>query len=115
MTTPQRKKSTQSCESACVGSPSFVKNRKKKFDYNNGKCLHGLDGVILESGMQWNPRRLFIRCPLWERADLRCDYFVWVDEIGDNGKSVGFRKELKKGITKQSYIWLQNIARKMSG
>ncbi|MED6113734.1 hypothetical protein PIB30_073609 [Stylosanthes scabra] len=83
MTTPQRKRSTQSCGSACVGSPSFVKNRKKKFDYNNGKCLHDLD----------------------RRADLHCDYFVWVDEIGDNEKSVGVQKRVEESYNKvESYL-----------
>ncbi|MED6160316.1 hypothetical protein PIB30_050395 [Stylosanthes scabra] len=97
MATPtlQRKKSTtvsQSCGSACVGSPSFMKNRKKKFGYNNGKCLHGLDAVMLEFGTQWNPGRLFFRCPLWEKNDLRCEYFAWVDEIGDVEKNIGVQE-----------------------
>ncbi|MED6150142.1 hypothetical protein PIB30_069498 [Stylosanthes scabra] len=98
MATPQRHKSTsfQSCCSACVGSPSFVKNRKRKFDYNNGMCFHSLDGVMLESGTQWNLGRLFLRCTLWERADLRCDYFVWVEEIGDVGKSMGVQERIEK-------------------
>ncbi|MED6137250.1 hypothetical protein PIB30_063364 [Stylosanthes scabra] len=49
---------------------------KKKFGYNNGKCLHGLNGVMLEFGTQWNFGRLFLRCPFSE-----------VDEIEDAEKS----------------------------
>ncbi|MED6169994.1 hypothetical protein PIB30_026450 [Stylosanthes scabra] len=73
MATSQRKKSTQSCGSACFGSPSFVKNKKKKFDYNNDKCLHGLDGVMLQSGTQWNP----------------------VDENKDDEKNIGAQEDVK--------------------
>ncbi|MED6119500.1 hypothetical protein PIB30_012407 [Stylosanthes scabra] len=102
MATPQRQKSTssQSCSSACVGSPSFVKNRKKKFEYNNGKCLHSLDAVMLEFGTQLNPGGFFLRCPLWERANLRCDYFIWVDEIGDGGKTMGSHKRIDESHQK---------------
>ncbi|MED6122291.1 hypothetical protein PIB30_038491 [Stylosanthes scabra] len=100
MATSQRKKSTQSCGSACFGSPSFVKNRKKKFDYNNGKCLHDLDGVMLQSGTQWNPGRLFLRCPLWKRPDLRCDYFVWADEIKDDEKNIGVQERIEESYNK---------------
>ncbi|MED6224605.1 hypothetical protein PIB30_085727 [Stylosanthes scabra] len=75
--TSQREKSatvSQSCGSACVGSPSVVKNRKKQFGYNNGKCLHGLNG----------------------RADLQCEYFIWVDEIGDAKKSTGVQERIEE-------------------
>ncbi|MED6173312.1 hypothetical protein PIB30_058182 [Stylosanthes scabra] len=68
MSTSQRKKTivSPSCVSACGGSPSMLKNRKKKFEYNNGKCSYGLNAVMLESRTEWNLRRLFLRCPLWE-------------------------------------------------
>ncbi|MED6196131.1 hypothetical protein PIB30_044397 [Stylosanthes scabra] len=81
--------SSQSCGSACGGSPSFLRKRKKKCAFNNGKCSHGLDAMTLQFGTQLNPGRLFLRCPLWEKADLRCEYFVWVDEIADDEKSAG--------------------------
>ncbi|QHO00705.1 uncharacterized protein DS421_13g408710 [Arachis hypogaea] len=75
----------------CGGSSSTPKNRKKKkFDYNNGKCLHRLDAVVLESATEWNPGRLFLRCPLWEqKVELRCDYFIWADEVVDAGRDCG--------------------------
>ncbi|MED6180755.1 hypothetical protein PIB30_013383 [Stylosanthes scabra] len=114
--TSQREKSatvSQSCGSTCVGSPSFVKNRKKKFGYNNGKCLHGLNGVMLEFGTQWNSGRLFLRCPLRERADLRCEYFVWADEMGMLRKARMSRKGLKKFITRQSSTWVDTTTTKM--
>ncbi|MED6138854.1 hypothetical protein PIB30_078329 [Stylosanthes scabra] len=108
----QRKKNNpQSCSSASGGSPSVVKNkRKKKFDYNNGKCLHDLDTVTLESGIEMNPGRLFLRCPLWERVDLKCDYFVWADEINSDGEKnwriqeSGEESSWKNGQQKQEEI-----------
>ncbi|MED6135114.1 hypothetical protein PIB30_043169 [Stylosanthes scabra] len=95
MATSQRKKSTQSCGSACFGSHSFVKNRKKKFDYNNGKCLHGLDGVMPQSGTQWNLGRLFLRCPLWE--------------IKDDEKNIGVQERIEESYNKvESHLDAQN-------
>ena len=56
------------CSSAVGGGSSLLRNKKKKkkFEYNNGKYLHGFEAVVLKSGTQWNPDRLFLRCPLWE-------------------------------------------------
>ncbi|XLU69996.1 hypothetical protein S245_029049 [Arachis hypogaea] len=82
------------CASGCDGSSSAPKNRKKKkFDYNNGKCLHELDVVVLESAIEWNPRRLFLRCALWEKVELRCDYFIWADEVVDAGRDCGIQEQ----------------------
>ncbi|MED6136974.1 hypothetical protein PIB30_060692 [Stylosanthes scabra] len=89
-----RKNNTQTFASASGGSSALAKNkRKQKFDCNNGKCVHDLDAVILESRTEMNPGRLFLRCPLWERVDLRCDCFVWADEIHSNGgKNLGMQE-----------------------
>ncbi|QHO30082.1 hypothetical protein S83_024987 [Arachis hypogaea] len=89
----RRKNIPHACASGCGGSSFAPKNRKKKkFDYNNGKCLHGLDAVMLESATEWNPGRLFLRCPLWE-VELRCDYFIWADEVVDAGRDCEIQEQ----------------------
>ncbi|MED6209063.1 hypothetical protein PIB30_051035 [Stylosanthes scabra] len=99
MSSFQRKKNNpQICVSACGGSSSVVKNkRKKKFDYNNGKCLHDLDAVILESGTEMNPERLFLRSPLWKRVYLGviilCGRMRLISIVQKFGK---FKKVVKK-------------------
>ncbi|QHN75419.1 uncharacterized protein LOC110271667 [Arachis ipaensis] len=93
------------CGNVVSGRSSLLRNKKKKkFDYNNGKCLHGIEAVVLKSGTEWNPDRLFLGCPLWESAEHRCEYFVWLDEVeGKTKKKVETEVESKERSLKQSY------------
>ncbi|XLU96444.1 hypothetical protein S245_010796 [Arachis hypogaea] len=93
------------CGSAVGGGSSLLRNKKKKkkFEYNNGKCLHEFEAVVLKSGTEWNLDRLFLRCPLWESAEHRCEYFVWLDEVEEKTRNIGVEVVSEKRPLKQSY------------
>ncbi|QHN94267.1 hypothetical protein S83_060796 [Arachis hypogaea] len=86
-----------------VGGGSSLLRKKKKFEYNNDKCLHGIEAVVLNSGTEWNPDRLFLRCPLWESAEHRCEYFVWLDEVEEKTRNVGTDVVSEERPLKQTY------------
>ncbi|MED6125452.1 hypothetical protein PIB30_068696 [Stylosanthes scabra] len=69
---------------SAASSHGWVSRRNvKKHPYNGGKCYHGMNAVPLKSRTTENPNRWFLRCPHYKLSELRCEYFVWVDEVHD--------------------------------
>ncbi|QHO33936.1 uncharacterized protein DS421_9g262640 [Arachis hypogaea] len=91
----RRKNIPHACASGCGGSSFAPKNRKKKkFYYNNGKCLHGLDAVMLESAIEWNPEDCFFVVHYARyKVELRCDYFIWADKVVDAERDCEIQKQ----------------------
>ncbi|MED6183975.1 hypothetical protein PIB30_042922 [Stylosanthes scabra] len=75
-----------SCASnSSASSYGWVSRRTlKKHPYNGGRCYHGINAVLLKSCTVENPNRWFLRCPHYKLSELRCEYFVWVDEVHEH-------------------------------
>ncbi|MED6162057.1 hypothetical protein PIB30_066784 [Stylosanthes scabra] len=69
---------------SAASSAGWLSGRKViKHLYNGGRCYYGMNTVPLKSRTAENPNRWFLRCPHYKLSELRCEYFVWVDEVHD--------------------------------
>ncbi|MED6201938.1 hypothetical protein PIB30_100187 [Stylosanthes scabra] len=60
-----------------------ARRKLKRHPYNGERCYHGMDAMLLKFRTAENPNRWFLRCPHYKKSDLRCEYFIWVDEVCD--------------------------------
>ncbi|QHN97433.1 uncharacterized protein LOC107612989 [Arachis ipaensis] len=101
---PLRENSSSDTDGSSTGTASKRKNKKHPF--NDGKCYHGIEAVLLKSRTENNLRRWFFRCSLYKKeSKLRCEYFVWIDEVEDEYKDKAIRDT---NLLQHSLSWEYN-------